>query len=170
MFGLFSSRNDNLKVARLADEIENIISTLFPAQEVPSSFVLEPYVQGYIVGYSTAVMDLRFGALSWSSERKGNFQLALYQKIYFTKTCGFDRFLRDLEFARELSTNSDFCKGRDQAGICAVVIHDKLRSGISEPLIESARREADKHNLDLKTAMLLETIGSFKLIWSEGTR
>jgi len=75
--------------------------------------------------------------------------------------------LRDLEFARELSLNSEFCKGRDQAGICAVVMHDKLKSGISDPLIDSAQKEADKHHLDLKTAMLLRTIFAFKLRWSE---
>ena len=167
MFGLFSSKNDDTKVAHLADEIEGIVSTLFVDQEVPSTFVLEPYVQGYIIGYSTAVMDLRFDALNWSKERKGKFQLDLYQKIYFTKACGFDRFLRDLEFARELSLNSEFCKGRDQAGICAVVMHDKLKSGISDPLIDSAQKEAYKHHLDLKTAMLLRTIFAFKLRWSE---
>lgn len=167
MFGLFSSKNDDAKVTRLADEIEQIFSSLFVDQEVPSAFVLEPYVQGFIIGYSTAVMDLRFDALNWSKERKGKFQLDLYQKIYFTKPCGFDRFLRNLEYARELSINPEFCNGRDQAGICAVVIHDKLRSGISDPLIESAQKEADKGYCDLKTAMLLQTITSFKLTWVE---
>lgn len=167
MFGLFSSKNDDAKVARLANEIEQIFSSLFVDEEVPSAFVLEPYVQGFIIGYSTAVTDLRFDALNWSKERKGKFQFDLYQKIYFTKSCGFDRTLRDLEYIRELLLNPDFCNGRDQAGICAVVIHGKLRSGMSDPLIESAQKEADKGYCDLKTAMLLQTISSFKFRWDK---
>lgn len=167
MFGLFSSKNDDSKVARLASEIEEIFSSLFPDQEVPSAFVLEPYVQGYIIGYSTAVMDMRFEALSWTKERKGKFQLDLFQKISFTKSCGFDRFLRDLEFATKLSLNPIFCKGRDQAGVSAVVIHNKLGAGKTDPLIESAKIEADKLHIDLKTAILLESLGSFKFEWDQ---
>lgn len=169
MFGLFSSKNDDSKVAYLASEIEEIFSSLFPDEEVPSAFVEEPYVQGYIIGYSTAVMDIRFEAVSWTTERKGRFQLDLYQKIAFTKSCDFDRFLRDIDFARKLSLNPGFCRGRDQAAVCAVVFHDKLRTGITDPLIHNARIEADKLQIDIKTAILLESLGSFKLMWHNAT-
>ena len=165
MFGLFGGNKADLQVTRLASELEEIFGSLFHGQDVPSAFVMEPYVSGYIVGYSIAVMDLRFDALNWSKDRRGKFQLDLYQKISFTKSCGFDRFLKDLDFARQLASDPDFCTGRAHASICAVVGHDKLKAGVSDPLIDSAKATAAKLKIDLKAALFMETIGSFKINW-----
>lgn len=165
MFGLFSGKKADLQVARLASELEEIFASLFQGADVPSSFVMEPYVCGYIVGYSTAVMDIRFDALNWTKDRRGKFQIDLYRQIGFTKSCGFDRFLKDLDIARQLASNPDFCRGRDEASICAVVAHNKLKAGISDPLIDSAKVTAEKLQIDLKASLFIETIGSFKLNW-----
>ena len=95
MFELFRRKKADLQVARLASELEEIFGPLFNGEDVPSAFVMEPYVCGYLSGYSTAVMDLRFNGLNWTKDRKREFLLDLFQKISFTKSSSFDRILND---------------------------------------------------------------------------
>jgi hypothetical protein len=169
MFGFFTNKSnkiDDLQISQLASELESVFASLFPDGDIPNLFVLEPYVRGFIIGYSSAVMDLKFGALGWTKDRKGKFQLNLYQKISFTRSCGFDKFLQDLDFARELASNPDFCMGRDHGAVCAVVIHDKLKAGVSDPLIESAQKAADELQIDFKSAIFVNSITAFKLKWN----
>lgn len=167
MFGFLSGKKTDLQVFSLASELDDIFTSLFHGEDIPSAFVIEPYVRGFILGYSVAVMDLRFDALHWTKERRGKFQLNLYQKISFTRSCGFDHFLKDLDFSRQLASNPDFCEGRDHGNVCVVILHDKLRAGASDPLLENAQSMVNEHNIDLKAAIILESIGLFKIKWQD---
>lgn len=75
--------------------------------------------------------------------------------------------LKDLDFTRRLTNNSEFINARDEGTTVAVVCHNKLKQNANEPLIESAKKTADKIGVDLPTAIIMDTIVSFKLKWSE---
>ena len=165
MFGFFKNKWSEQKVKVLSKEISEIFTALFPGGGIPKDFMNELYVQGFLIGYASAVMDLRFEAQTWPKDRKASFHLALYRNISGMETYELDRILLDLEYAKVLSADSSCLKGKDDGGVCAVLIHNKLKAGYTEPLIEEARAYSRQMNVDLGAAILSVTLMAFKLEW-----
>ena len=154
----------------MSNEIDQILQSLFSVDEVlrtPENFFDEVYVQGFLNGYITAVEDIRFDALTWSKDQRGEFRILLYRSINSGDTHGLQRMLKDLNYTRVLANDTEFLTARDEGAAVAVVVHNKLKSGIVEPVIENAKKTAAQADVDLATAMLMNTIGAFKLEWSE---
>jgi hypothetical protein len=170
LFGIIKTKWRDQKIKTLSDEVDQILKSLFSVDELlttPSSFFDEPYVQGFFTGYTMAVQDIRFDALSWTKSERGEFQILLYRNINNGETYGLQRMLKDLDFTRSLTNNAEFINARDEGSTVAVVCHNKLKQDANEPLIESAKKTANQIGVDLPTAILMDTIGSFKLRWTE---
>ena len=68
MFGFIKNKVETQQIKVLSNEIDGIIYNLFKEDNnlfTAQSFFNEIYVQGFLLGYSSAIMNVRFAGLSW---------------------------------------------------------------------------------------------------------
>jgi hypothetical protein len=170
MFGFIKNKVETQQIKVLSNEIDGIIYNLFKEDNnlfTAQSFFSEIYVQGFLLGYSSAIMNVRFDGLSWPKDKRGGFQLKIMRTIYGGNAPNLTRMLLDLEYSRQMSENLTFTKGKDEGYLAALLVHKKIDDNYPEPLVEEAKSFALQAGTSLDVAILMLTIGSFKIDWQK---
>jgi hypothetical protein len=170
MFGFIKNKVEAQQINVLSNEIDGIIYNLFKEDNnlfTAQSFFNEIYVQGFLLGYSSAIMNVRFDGLSWPKDKRGGFQLKIMRTIYGGNAQNLTRMLLDLDYSRQMSENLVFTKGKDEGYLAALLVHKKIDDSYPEPLVEEAKSFALQAGTSLDVSILMLTIGSFKIDWQK---
>ena len=129
MFGFIKNKVETQQIKVLSNEIDGIIYNLFKEDNnlfTAQSFFNETYVQGFLLGYSSAIMNVRFAGLSWPKDKRGGFQLKIMRTIYGGNAQNLTRMLLDLDYSKQMSEDLTFIKGKDEGYLAALLVHKKI--------------------------------------------
>jgi hypothetical protein len=164
MFGLF--KKDYQKIGKeTAETVINLLKVCMQEDDrdvlirkLPPETLEEEYVFSFIYALASTILNCGFEGNKSSREDKGNFIVSFAHHIDLYFGSNLRARVSNLKELRVLSQNPIFQKGTDEGTITGALIYNKLRSSVTTPELEEARKLCMLHNLDMPTAMIMCTL------------